>query len=615
MKTSPKSFISPEKQIAEFTFRAIFLGIVLGFIFAIGNTYLALKTGTTVSASIPAAIVSLAVLRIFFRNVTILENNIVQTVATVGEAMAAGVAFTIPALLFLGETPTATRTFILSILGGLLGILLMIPMRRYIIVKEDNVLPFPEGKACAEILKIGASSSKKAAVLAGWGFLSGAFYRFSMDAFHWWQETPTWIMSTLRNTYFSLDTAPALLGVGYIIGPRITSLMLAGGALSWWVIIPLIQTFGQTAIIFPSEIPVHQMGPEDLWGSYVRYIGAGAVAFGGLMSLLNVLPMLFKTFHAGLKELFSSPGTLKRTDRDISLRWLILGPVAIILALWLLPATSFNLFTVSLLVILSFFFVAVTSITVGMVGSTSNPTSGVTITVILVTCLLFLSLGWTERAHLIAAVSVGCVANIAISLAATTSQDLKTGFLIGATPRWQQIAEIFGLLIPALTLGFTITLLHKTYVIGSSNMPAPQAVLLSMIVKGVISKSLPYGLVLIGVVLGMILRILRIPVLAVGLGIYLPLSLSAGTMVGGILSWYLKDYLKEKNELGMLIASGLVGGDACSGIFVAILTITGLVAANAQPFFYPIISVILYLLLAVGFAALTTMQNKKISKN
>jgi putative OPT family oligopeptide transporter len=249
-----------------------------------------------------------------------------------------------------------------------------------------------------------------------------------------------------------------------------------------------------------------------------------------------------------------------------------------------------------------------------MVGSTSNPSSGMTITILLVTCLLFLSLGWTERVHLIAAVAVGCVANIAIAMAATTSQDLKTGFLIGATPRAQQIAEMFGLLIPALTLGITIALLNKTYVIGSSNMPAPQAVLISMIVKGVISKSLPYGLVLIGVVLGLILKFLRLPVLAIALGLYLPLSLSMGTMVGGLLSWYFKDYLKEKSELGILIASGLVGGDACSGIFVAILTITGFVAANAKPFFSPYVSVILYGLLSLGFIFLAKIHTQKASE-
>ncbi len=609
-----KPFITRETRIPEFTFRATLFGMILGFFFAVGNAYLALKTGTTVSASIPAAIISMAVLRSFFKNVTILENNIVQTIATVGEGMAAGVAFTIPALLFLGETPSILRTFILSLLGGLLGILLMIPMRRCIIVKEDKILPFPEGRACAEILKAGEASSTKAAILAGWGFLLGSFYRAAFDVFHWWRETPSWTFRFLHQGYFSIDTAPALLGVGYLMGFRVATPVMAGGAISWWVIIPLIQAFAGNTIIYPSTIAINLMSPEDLWSNYVRYIGAGALAVTGITSIFRIFPMLAKTLHAGLKEIFSGLKGSRhrlRADRDISLRWLVLGPLTIIFALWLLPPTSFNLFTVIILVLLAFFFVAITSITVGFIGSSFSPASGMTITILLLVCLLFLSLGWTERVHLITAVAVGCVANIAIAMAATTSQDLKTGFLVGATPRSQQIAEILGLLLPALCLGVTIALFNKAYVIGSSSMPAPQAALISMIVKGVISKSLPYGLVLIGVILGLILKFLRLPALVISLGLYLPLSLSIGIMVGGLLSRYFKDYKKEKTELGILIASGLVGGDACSGVFVALLTITGLVASSGEPFLFPFFSVIMYALLALAFVYLAKKRIKK----
>ncbi len=615
-KNLSKPFVTVEKRIPEFTLRATFLGLILGFFFAIGNAYLALKTGTTVSASLPAAIISMGVLRIIFKNITILENNIVQTIATVGEGVAAGVAFTIPALLFLGETPSIARTMILSLLGGLLGILLMIPMRRQLIVKEDQVLPFPEGRACAEILKAGEAHSTKTAILALWGFLAGTFYRSAIDVFHWWQETSTWVFRSFHNSYWSIDTAPALMGVGYLMGFRIAGPMMAGGALGWWVIIPLIQTFAGEMVLYPSSIPLNQMAPEDLWSNYVRYIGAGALTISGMLSLFHIFPMLFKTFHAGCKELFSGlhePQLFHRTDRDISLRWLILGPLAIIFALWLLPITSFDLFTVTLLVLLSFFFVAVTSITVGMIGSTSSPASGMTITILLIVCFLFLSLGWTERVHLVAAVSVGCVANIAIAMAGTTSQDLKTGFLVGATPRAQQIAEIVGLLIPSLSLGMIIALFNKLYVIGSSSMPAPQAALVSMIVNGVISQNLPYSLIVIGVVLGLILKFLRLSALPIALGLYLPLSLSSGIMVGGLISWYFKEHLKEKDALGILIASGLVGGDACSSILVAILTITGIVTATAQPTLPPIFSVIFYALFAMGFVFLVKKPLKIVS--
>src|SRR5579872_6218561 len=568
--------VSAKTHMREFTPRATILGLVFGFFFAIANAYLALKIGTTVSASIPAAIMSMAILKLMFRKTTILENNIVQTIATVGEGLAAGVIFTIPALILLGESPSIGRIFILSALGGVLGILFMIPMRRYLIVQEHGKLPFPEGTACASILKAG-EKSHHTAILAIWGVLAAAIYKICSNAIYIWKEQPSWVFNAFKRSEFSIDATPALLGVGYIIGPRIAGFMFAGGVLAWWVFIPLIVQFGLgNAPVYPSTVPISQMSADDIWGNYVRYIGAGCLAVGGLFSLVKIAPLIFKTIHVSVKELFSgfkSKEHVERTQKDISMAWLIVGAIAIILLLWLLPTLPMNLLTVVLLVVLGFFFVAVTSLTVGIVGSTSNPVSGMTITTLLVTCIIFVFLGWTERVYLISAMTMGCVACCAICMAGTTAPDLKAGYILGATPRSQQLAEILGVIIPSIALGYTIYVLNQAYHIGSAVMPAPQASLMAMIVEGVISGWLPYTLVGVGVVIGIMLSILRVPVLAFAIGLYLPLSLSTATMVGGLVRAYVnrKDESEHTQERGILLASGLIGGDACIGIAIAVL--------------------------------------------
>lgn len=612
-----KPHIPAEKDVKEFTIRSLILGLFLGLIFAIGNAYLALKIGTTISASIPAAILSMAILRTFFRKVSILENNIVQTIASVGEGMAAGVVFTVPALILLGDHPSIWRVFWLSGLGGVLGILFMIPMRRYIIVQEHGILPFPEGTACAEILKAG-QASKGSAIMATWGVLAGIIYKLCSSAFFFWNEVASWKIKSYHDTVVSIDATPALLGVGYIIGARISALLFAGGILAWWVIIPLIRMFGMGDVtIFPSTTLISQMSPEEIWSNYIRYIGAGAVAIGGLISLVKIFPLITKTVHIGVKELFNKfelSESKIRTDRDISMAWLILGPLGSILFLWLVPVFHLNLLTIVLLVILGFFFVAVTSITVGLVGSTSNPVSGMTITILLVTCILFVLLGWTTSIYIIAAITMSCVANVAVSLAATTSQDLKTGFILGATPKRQQIAEIIGTIIPALALGGTIYVLNQAYHIGSEVMPAPQATLMSMIAKGVIKSELPYTLVLSGVLLGLLLQIIKIPVLPFAIGLYLPLSLSTGIIIGAIVSWYVHRHThsKEAKQKGILISSGLVGGDACTGIVIALLVLFKVIPITAKPALPDYVSLIAFVLLGIGLAGFTLKRSKSL---
>jgi putative OPT family oligopeptide transporter len=538
-------YVSPGTKVPEFTVRAILLGVILGLIFGVGNAYLGLKVGTTVSASIPAAVLSMAILSLFFKRVSVLENNMVQTIASVGEGLAAGVIFTAPALFLLGEPPTVSRMIILSALGAILGILFMIPMRRYIIVEEHGKIPFPEGTACAEILKSKQTSRSKA-LTAVIGIIVGSVYKILSGVVNLWKEVPTWIFLKWNKVEFSMDCTPALLGVGYIIGARVCAYLLFGGVLAWWVMIPLISMFAQgNMVIYPGKMPVSQMSPDQIWSSYIRFIGAGAIGIGGLFNLFKVIPVVKKTIKMGFKELLQKKHeaiTPLRTDKDISLRWLILGSIAIVLFLWLFPGLPMNFLTIVLLTVLGFFFVAVTSIVVGIVGSTSNPVSGMTITTLLITCAIFVLLGWTDRVYLISALTMSIVANVAICLAGTTSQDLKTGYLLGATPKSQQIGEIIGTILPALAIGGTLYLLNHAYGFGSRQMPAPQASLMALVAKGVIMQDIPYTLVLIGVVVGVIIAIIGIPILPVAIGLYLPLSLSTGMMVGGVVSWLVHKY-------------------------------------------------------------------------
>ncbi len=589
----------------EFTVKAVILGVVLGLIFGVGNAYLGLRIGTTVSASIPAAVMSMAILRTCFKKVSILENNMVQTIASVGEGLAGGVIFTVPALFLLGAQPSMSRIFLLSALGGVLGVLFMIPMRRHFIVKEHTTLPYPEGTACAAILKSGQSAGVNAR-MAFIGIFVGVVYQALSGMINLFRDVVTWTLPFFQKTEFSLDSTPSLLGVGYIIGPRICALLFSGGALAWWVIIPLIKMFGEgQVVIFPGHETIASMSAEAIWSNYVRYIGAGTMAVGGILSLCKIAPLIAKTLHASFLELFegvSFKTNVPRTDRDISLKWLIIGAVSIILILWLYPGLPINFLTIVLLIVLGLFFVAVTSLTVGLVGSTSSPVSGMLITILLLTCLLFVLLGWTERIYLIAALTMSVVANVAIALAGTTSQDLKTGYLLGATPRLQQIGEIIGVIVPALTIGATLYMLDKAYGFGSPQLPAPQATMMALIAQGVMEGSIPITLFIAGIVIGVILELVKLPILPFALGLYLPLSLSTATLVGGIVAHFVKK--KEGTsgafDRGVLAASGLVAGGACMGVLIALLTVLGVLSTQANILLPDWVSLVVYVLAAIG---------------
>ncbi len=601
MKEPFHPHIPARRNPNELTLRAIILGIFFGFLFAVANAYLALKIGQTVSASIPAALMSMGIMKIFTRKASILEHNTVQTISTIGETLAAGIAFTIPALFFFNEEPSVGRIFLLSLLGGILGILFMIPMRRFIIVEEHGKLPFPEGVACAEILKAGEKNISSA-IMALWGALAAGLYKICSNALFLWNETPSWTVSFFRKAVFSIDTTPALLGVGYIIGPRISGMMFAGGITAWWVIIPLIKIFGLgITSIYPSSIPVSEMTANEIWSGYVRYIGAGTLTVGGLLGLFRVLPLIFKTVHLTLKELFTGEAVKlhkNRTDKDIPLTWLTFGSVAVILTLWLFPGMPMNFFTIVLLTILSFFFVAVTSFTVGLVGTSANPVSGMVITTMFLTCIIFVLLGWTERIYMISAITMGCVSCVAITLAGTTSQDLKTGYILGATPQHQQIAEIIGIIVPAIVLGYTLYILNAAYKIGSPEMPAPQATLMAIIVEGVIGGNLPYALVGIGVLIGIALIILQIPILPFALGLYLPLSITTATVLGGLARAFVNRRRSSEaaQERGILLSSGLIGGDAFTGILVALLTISQVIPLHTEALLPDSLSLLFFIL-------------------
>lgn len=574
-----RPYVPSETVQPEFTARAVIVGILVGVLFGAANAYLGLKVGLTVSASVPAAVIAIALGRGVIGRTTILENNMIQTIGSSGEAIAAGVVFTIPALIVLGFMPELSKIFALASIGGLLGIFFMIPLRRYLIVREHRRLTYPEGVACAEVLVAGdAGGAGFKMVMRGLGL--GAVYEFLMGGVRLWQDRPVWNIRGVGGAQLSGEISSALLGAGYVIGFRISAIMLAGGALSWLVIIPIIHLIGQglTTPLYPASVPIAQMAPADIWHNYIRYIGAGAVAFGGLVTLIRAVPTIVSSFGAGLRGIArgragraSEPA---RTDRDLPLGAVLLGAVALVIIVAALPQLPVNTMGALLIAVFSFFFVAVTSRLVGVIGSSSNPASGMTIATLLATSLVFKAMGWTGQAGMVAALSVGAVVCIAICSAADISQDLKTGFLVGATPRRQQVGEIIGALTSAAVIGWVVFFLHRAYGIGSETLPAPQAVLMSMVVKGVLTMSLPWALVFIGILLAACFEILGIPSLPLAVGLYLPLRLTTPIVAGGLVRSAIERTRDEalrhdRRERGVLMSSGFIAAYGMVGIFIA----------------------------------------------
>ena len=581
-----KPYIPAEKVTPEFTVTSIITGILLAVIFGAANAYLGLRVGMTVSASIPAAVISMGVIRVVLKKDSILESNMVQTIGSAGESLAAGAIFTLPALFLWAnegkaEAPDIITISLIALVGGVLGVLFMIPLRNALIVKEHGVLPYPEGTACAEVLLAGEEGGSSAkTVFAGMGL--AAVFKFITDGLKVIPGVITVPVKALR-TAFSAEVYPALLGVGYICGIRIASYMFAGAVLGWFVLIPIIAIFGGPTILYPGDVPIGQMyaegGADALWGSYIRYIGAGAVAAGGIISLIKSLPLIVTTFRDSLKGLKNGTkaGNL-RTDQDLDMRFVLFGSLALILIIWLLPAIPVSLTGALLVVVFGFFFATVSSRMVGLVGSSNNPVSGMAIATLLFSTLVLKMTGNTGVSGMIGAIAIGSVICIVAAMAGDTSQDLKTGYILGATPKRQQIGELLGAVVAAFTIGGVLLLLNSAWGFGTTELAAPQATLMKMITEGVMNGNLPWALVFIGVFAAVVVEILGIPVLPVAIGLYLPLELSATIMIGGVIRWIVdKKSADSDNEAGggILFCSGLIAGEGLVGILLAILAVVG----------------------------------------
>ncbi len=695
-------YISPETLVPELTAAPLIIGTLLGMVFGASSLYLVLKVGLTVSASIPVAVIAITLFKLLarcgLRETTILENNIVQTAGSAGESIAFGLGVTMPAIMILGFDLELSRIMLVAILGGLLGVLMMIPLRRALIVAQHGLLKYPEGTACAEVLKAGASaesrskasataraeaaaaqaaggaaSSNSATIFVGFGI--GLVYKTMMALFRLWKDVPERVFGApFKGASVSAEISPELLGVGYIIGPRIGSIMCAGGVLSYLVLIPAIEFFGglSAAIVPPGTMPIGEMGPEEIRGAYILYIGAGAVAAGGIISVLRSMPIIWHGLREGLRDFRGAKGigsSLVRTDQDLSMKFVLLGIIALLVAIVCAKPLHMNILGALLIVLFGFIFVTVSSRLTGEIGSSSNPISGMTVATLLLTCLIFLILNWTGSDYYVTALSVGGIVCIAASNGGTTSQDLKTGFLVGATPRSQQIAILVGALTSALVLGPILLQLnnaatvyvpvasqknfpaalradvsalakrekllgpqagtdsrdyfvwHNTdeklappgrYLVDDAGVPiylvdpgingthrerpdgtkvakfdAPKATLMSYIIKGILNRQLPWGLVLLGVMIALVLEMSMIPSLAFAVGVYLPLSSSTPIWVGGMVRWLVDLYLRRKHRhagltetqlvaegdksSGVLMASGYIAGGAIAGILIAFM--------------------------------------------
>lgn len=663
-----KPFVAASERIREFSAGPIIMGVILGILFGASSLYLALKVGMTVSASIPVAVLSITLFKglskmFGFRKATILENNMVQTTGSAGESIAFGVAVTMPALLILGYDLDLGRIMTVSVLGGLIGVLMMIPLRQALIVKEHGKLIYPEGTACAEVLIVGEKGGSSGKIVFG-GFFLGLFYKFFNVGMRLWKDVPEKAFSFFKGSAISAEVSPELLGVGYIIGLRTAAIMMGGGVLSSFVLIPMISLFGGalTEPLFPAKVLIKDMEIHDIWRNYVLYIGAGAVAAGGIISLFQSLPTIIHGAKSGLKSVMGSKGAegeKSRTEDDLPISFVIIGTLLMVVALWFAPALHINLLSAVMIVLFGFLFVTVSSRLTGEIGSSSNPISGMTVATLLLTCLVFLAVGWVGPEYRVGALSIAAVVCIAASNGGTTSQDLKTGYLVGATPKFQQIGLLIGALSSAVVIGYSLKLLNDASTVYSKNVPAytvnvaelkekqkvggpeakndaneyyvlrvteqsapevlsalspgkylvndagavtylvdpgingslnkrddgtsvtkyeaPKARLMSLIIDGILTQKLPWGLVLLGVFLAVVLELCGISALPFAVGVYLPISASAPIFVGGVIRW-LVERKKSAGEAeadsetgpGVLFSSGLIAGGAIAGILLAL---------------------------------------------
>ncbi len=587
-KNEFKPYIPAEKVTAELTVTSIIMGVLLAVVFGAANAYLGLRVGMTVSASIPAAVIAMGVIRIIMRRNSILESNIVQTAGSAGESLAAGAIFTLPALFLWAaegkmDKPGILEITLIALIGGLLGVFFMVPLRNALIVKEHATLPYPEGTACAEVLLAGEKGGANAStVFAGMGF--AALFKFIIDGLKVVAGEVSYTIKGFKGT-IGTQIYPAVMSVGYICGARISSYMFAGGILSWMVLIPLIVLFGENSILYPGvDQTIGEMfaegGASAIWSSYIRYIGAGALAAGGIISLVKSLPLIVTTFTGALKSIKGSgANSTERTARDMNMKVVLIVIAVLTLLIWLVPAIPVNPIGAIIIVVFGFFFATVSSRMVGIVGSSNNPVSGMAIATLLIATLILKLTGSTGGVGMQSAIAIGSIICIVAAISGDTSQDLKTGYLLGATPKKQQYAEVIGVVASALAIGGTLYLLDKAWGFGSEQLAAPQATLMKLIVEGVMDANLPWALVFTGAAIAVVVEVIGIPVLPFAIGIYLPVQLNACIMVGGLVRLALDKLCKKnKDEVvndGILFSSGMIAGEGLVGIALALLAVFG----------------------------------------
>lgn len=582
-----KPYVPADKIMPEFTATSIIMGILLAVVFGAANAYLGLRVGMTVSASIPAAVISMGVIRLIMKKDSILENNMVQTIGSAGESLAAGAIFTLPAVFMwvaegTGTAPNFLTIALVCISGGLLGVVFMVPLRSALIVKEHGVLPYPEGTACAEVLMAGEEGGTAASTVF-WGLGIAAIYKFIADGIKLFPSEADWAFKKYDGSGIGMDVLPALAGVGFICGPVISSYMLAGGVTAWFIIMPMIKAFGGNMVMFPSTVPISEMDTWAIWSSYVRYIGAGAVAAGGIMSLIKSLPIIIRTFRESIGSLRNKDGVvldLNRTNKDLDMKWLGLILLIVLAILIFVPSIPMSFGSAIIIIIFGFFFATVSSRMVGLVGSSNNPVSGMAIATLLIATILLKATGTTGPSGMVTAIMIGTVICIIAAMAGDMSQDLKTGYIVGATPYRQQIGEVIGTISSGLAIAGVLYLLNAAWGYGSKELPAPQASLMKMVIEGVMNANLPWTLVFVGVFFAVIIEILGIPVLPVAIGLYLPIHLSTPLMVGGLVKlWFEKRSFKNEQDRnnvitsGVLYSSGMIAGEGIVGILLALFAI------------------------------------------
>ena len=592
-KNEFKPYIPADRVMPELTVTSIVMGMLLAVIFGAANAYLGLRVGMTVSASIPAAVISMGVIRVIMKRNSILESNMVQTIGSAGESLAAGAIFTMPALFLWAEEglcdmPSLVEITLIALCGGVLGVLFMVPLRNALIVKEHETLLYPEGTACADVLLAGEEGGANAStVFSGMGL--AAAFKFVVDGLKVLPSDVAFAFKSFKGEV-GMEVYPALLGVGYIVGPQIASYMFVGSVIGWMVIIPLICLFGPDTWLYPADVgkTIADLyaagGAAKIWSTYVKYIGAGAIATGGMISLIKSLPLIITTFRDSIKSMKGGKNTnTARTAQDLPMQMILFGIVAMILIIWVVPAIPVTLLGAAIIVVFGFFFATVSSRMVGLVGSSNNPVSGMAIATLLIATMSIKASGKTGIDGMTAAIAIGSVICIVAAIAGDTSQDLKTGYLLGATPKKQQMGEIIGVVVSGLAIGGVLYLLNAAWGYGGAEVPAPQATLMKMIVEGIMGGNLPWNLVFIGVFLAIALEILRVPVMPFAIGLYLPIYLNASIMIGGVVRMFM-DRRKNVDEEtktkqttdGTLYCAGMIAGEGLVGILLAIFAVFGI---------------------------------------